>query len=288
MISEVKVEANRENALSSTGPKTPEGKSKSSMNALKHGLRARKAVLLPHESEEEFESMRKAMLYELDPRGMTECIIAEMVIDSAWRLRRIPIFETQVLAYAQNRITKHHPDWDKEFPNGPHSQERAEWGRAWQLSETSMVNLRRYENALSRTFFKGLSVLRDADKNRSYIASRMPHHPEIAADFPPEPPSPMTGFDPKIDALLARTPDPVPPASTPPAYSTVLESGMSAPPASTPPAERTDPGHVDAPPSHNPLPDKDLSPDLASFGKQDSAPLVQPKVEERSADSQTK
>ena len=250
MISEAKIEANRINAEKSTGPVTPEGKSKSSMNALKHGLRARKAVLLPNESEEDFAAMRKAMLYELDPRGMVECIVAEMVIDSAWRLRRIPIFETQVLAYSQNRITKHHPDWDKEFPNGPHSQERAEWGRAWQLSETSLVNIRRYENALSRTFFHGLSELRNADKNRFGLARCMPHHPEIADDFPPEPDCP------------------------PPAYFSVLKSGTSSPPVSTPPAERTDPGHEHNPPSHNPVSANDLPDAVGSFGKEPSQPAA--------------
>ena len=227
MITEAKLESNRINAEKSTGPVTPEGKSHSSMNALKHGLRARKAVLLPNESEEDFAAMRKAMLYELDPRGMVECIVAEMVIDSAWRLRRIPIFETQVLAYSQNRITKHHPDWDKEFPNGPHSQERAEWGRAWQFSETSLVNLRRYENALTRTFFRGLAELRLALQNRSSLTWTMSPHPDIAPEEPAEP------------------------AGPPPAYSTVLETGLSVPPVSTPPAERTDPGHDHEPQSHN-------------------------------------
>ena len=38
MTSEKKAEANRRNALKSTGPKTPEGKDAVRLNALKHGL----------------------------------------------------------------------------------------------------------------------------------------------------------------------------------------------------------------------------------------------------------
>jgi hypothetical protein len=50
MTSEAKIEANRRNSLKSTGPRTPEGLSKSSMNALKHGMRSRMQALLREES----------------------------------------------------------------------------------------------------------------------------------------------------------------------------------------------------------------------------------------------
>jgi hypothetical protein len=46
-------EANRRNAQKSTGPQTPEGKAAVSMNALRHGLRAR-TVVLPGKNREEF------------------------------------------------------------------------------------------------------------------------------------------------------------------------------------------------------------------------------------------
>jgi len=46
-------EANRRNPQKPTGPKTPKGKSAVGMNALRHGLRARSAVL-PGEDTTEF------------------------------------------------------------------------------------------------------------------------------------------------------------------------------------------------------------------------------------------
>jgi hypothetical protein len=51
MTSEKKAEANRRNALKSTGPKTPEGKDAVRLNALKHGLLSQE-ILLPGEDEE--------------------------------------------------------------------------------------------------------------------------------------------------------------------------------------------------------------------------------------------
>ena len=44
-MSLAKLEANRQNALKSTGPKTPEGRAISKMNALKHGIRSREVVV---------------------------------------------------------------------------------------------------------------------------------------------------------------------------------------------------------------------------------------------------
>jgi hypothetical protein len=50
MASPAQIAANKLNSRKSTGPRTPEGLSKSSMNALKHGNRSRKVALLREES----------------------------------------------------------------------------------------------------------------------------------------------------------------------------------------------------------------------------------------------
>jgi len=48
--SQKRIDANRQNSRKSTGPRTPHGRAKSSMNALKHGNRSRKIALLREES----------------------------------------------------------------------------------------------------------------------------------------------------------------------------------------------------------------------------------------------
>ena len=50
MTSQCQIDANRRNSLKSTGPNTPEGLAKSSMNALKHGMRSKKQALLRDDS----------------------------------------------------------------------------------------------------------------------------------------------------------------------------------------------------------------------------------------------
>ncbi len=92
MSSDHQIAANRINAQRSTGPRTAAGKASVSSNALKHGLTGRD-IVLPSENPEEFESFRMGLLSSLDPVGELEGVLAEKIVDDAWRLRRVPIFE---------------------------------------------------------------------------------------------------------------------------------------------------------------------------------------------------
>ena len=71
-------EANRRNAQKSTGPKTPEGKAAVSMNALRHGLRAR-TVVLPGENREEFNQLCDDLQVEWNPQSRTEHFYLEQM-----------------------------------------------------------------------------------------------------------------------------------------------------------------------------------------------------------------
>ena len=52
MATEKQKKANRENAKKSTGPRTEEGKARSSQNGIKHGLLARDAVMADEDPAE--------------------------------------------------------------------------------------------------------------------------------------------------------------------------------------------------------------------------------------------
>ncbi len=64
-----RAEASRRNGAKSRGPKTPEGKAHSAQNALKHGLRARKYVVLPDEDAAAFQTLEAAFLDKLARDG---------------------------------------------------------------------------------------------------------------------------------------------------------------------------------------------------------------------------
>jgi hypothetical protein len=64
-----RAEASRRNGAKSRGPKTTEGKARSSQNALKHGFRAQKHVVLDDEDAAEFAALEAALVEELAPDG---------------------------------------------------------------------------------------------------------------------------------------------------------------------------------------------------------------------------
>ena len=60
-VSSARAEASRTNGAKSRGPKTPEGKARSAQNALRHGMRAEKHVVLPEDAAE-FGALVAAMI----------------------------------------------------------------------------------------------------------------------------------------------------------------------------------------------------------------------------------
>ena len=72
------------------GPKTPEGKSKSSQNALKHGLRAKKIEnAVSPTLRAAYERLRQQYLHDYHPTGAIESTLLDMVIFAAWQLYKV-------------------------------------------------------------------------------------------------------------------------------------------------------------------------------------------------------
>jgi hypothetical protein len=95
-VSSARAEASRRNGARSRGPRTAEGKARSAQNALKHGLRAEKYVVLPDEDRDEFAALEGAFIDELAPAGALQRVLAGRVARAAWRLMRADRLEVEL------------------------------------------------------------------------------------------------------------------------------------------------------------------------------------------------
>ena len=97
MPTEKQTEANRRNALKSTGPRTDEGKNKSRLNSFKHGLTGHLDVLTPDERAAR-DTFIAGIIGTLKPADPLETQLAHSVADGYWRINRVSAIEDDLLA----------------------------------------------------------------------------------------------------------------------------------------------------------------------------------------------
>ena len=93
MTSYRQIEANRRNALKSTGPKTEAGKQASRCNALRHGLTA-ETVIGALEDAEDYKAFEAAITADYDAQSAVERELVLRLASILWRLRRATTMET--------------------------------------------------------------------------------------------------------------------------------------------------------------------------------------------------
>jgi hypothetical protein len=111
--SERRTEANRINALRSTGPKTELGKRTVARNAIKHGILAREVVIKAGDGEESLEEFLELVkqLFELyEPDGVVEESLIQTIATSWWRRRRVLRCETGAIRRQLDTLANRHPD----------------------------------------------------------------------------------------------------------------------------------------------------------------------------------
>jgi hypothetical protein len=93
MTSYRQIEANRRNALNSTGPKTEAGKHSSRCNAVRHGLTA-ETVIDALEDAEDYKAFEEAIIADYDAQSAVERELVLRLASILWRLRRATTMET--------------------------------------------------------------------------------------------------------------------------------------------------------------------------------------------------
>ena len=88
MATEAQIKANQENAKKSTGPLTEEGKQRSSMNAMTHGIFST-IPLLPGENLEQFKLLEEEIIKAYKPTDAMECLLVQRVYLTCMRQIRL-------------------------------------------------------------------------------------------------------------------------------------------------------------------------------------------------------
>ncbi len=153
MASAKQISANRRNALRSTGPRTADGKARSSRNAVRHGLRS--ADLMPDAAEAtDYHAWRARFVRDMRPVGPLETGLAEQAAIALWRLHKSEVEETAMLAAAAEEIATQRPE------DGMAGHTRL------LVENRAFVNLPRYETALARAFDKAIRGFDNAVRAR--------------------------------------------------------------------------------------------------------------------------
>jgi hypothetical protein len=151
-------EINRANAQHSTGPKTPEGKKHSSLNALRHGLTGQ-IVVMPTEDLQAYQPHLKSFTGEYNPKGATEAHLVQALADTSWRLNRVAALETNLLT-----LGTINPSPIADAPS--QVQDALSIVAALESQSKALSNLSLHSQRLSRQFERTVIQLRDLQKAR--------------------------------------------------------------------------------------------------------------------------
>ena len=161
MATKKQIQANKNNAKKSTGPKTPEGKAKSAQNATTHGLTASTDVI-KGESQEEFDAHKQAFLDVLNPQNAVEDFLADRVASLSWRLKRADRIERQMLdgfAADMQFLRRQRPPWDYPASSDDPDLTLGTAVRRDLDNDKTLDRFKLYERRIESSFFKSLNAL---------------------------------------------------------------------------------------------------------------------------------
>jgi hypothetical protein len=185
MASALQIKANQENARRSTGPRTPEGKARSSLNARRHGLLARDAVL-PDEDRAAYLELLAALEAEHRPEGPTRTFLVHQLASAQWRLQRLLRIEAGLFFAGLESVRS---AGCGEAPSRREGGDRYDENTRLlgllffrNCNGDSFIKLARYETMLNREYYRALKALTDA--RRPTPPARSAPRPQLIDERP--------------------------------------------------------------------------------------------------------
>jgi hypothetical protein len=176
-VSDARLNANRANAQFSTGPKTEEGKAKSSMNAVKTGLTGR-TVLLPSDDAVIYQQHLDRHFARFAPATDQEKALVQTIADTEWRLLRIAPLEAGIYAVGRRKLADLFPE-EKD----PINREALIQAEIFMTYRKDFSNLALQERRLRNQRKADIAELRELQKERLEKAARAAKKPAGGFDF---------------------------------------------------------------------------------------------------------
>ena len=143
-------------------PTSVEGKARSSMNALKHGLTA-KTLVLCNESQQGFDEMAQAVFNQWLPQNEVEAELVEMMVAAKWRQRRSWGVET---ATVDLEIDTQAPAFARKYEKADELTRTAEALHGLHAKDNTLQLHTRYEMSMDRQYFRAQNqLLKIREKN---------------------------------------------------------------------------------------------------------------------------
>jgi len=183
--------AARANGAKSQGPTTEEGKAKSDLNGLRHGLLA-SCLVLRTESEPKFLAILNGYLDEYHPEGQTENRLIEEIAAAQWLQERCWALTTSLIDITMDRMEQEIAAEFREIDNATRTA-LAFLKEADQSSGLDLLN--RYAARHSREWHRGIDKLRKIQKERREQGAAPTGHGPLATDHcisPNEPELPVS------------------------------------------------------------------------------------------------
>ncbi len=181
-VSEARRAAARANGAKSHGPVTPEGKARSAMNGITHGLTAETLVLTTG-SKAGYEALLASYWTEYNPQGETESYYVEELAVSQWLRRTTLAMITALLDVTMDRMDKEITGEFDKIDNVT----RTALAFAKQAGESAaLALLHRYAASHARQYNRSLDKLRHLQIERSEITNPPGGAPAGQRPFAPD------------------------------------------------------------------------------------------------------
>jgi hypothetical protein len=204
MSSDRRIQSSRANGAKSRGPITPEGRARSSQNAIRHGFNAT-SLVLGNESADEFEELFVSYIEYWQPANPVEMDLVEEMVAAKWRQRLMWAVETS--SY-ELKMERQEAQVAKEFVR-IHAAGRQCIAIDTLINESKTVTTYiRYESRMNRIYDRAFTRLQELKKSQNEPnpdSEQNAENPDAPATHPSEPPE----LGPTKDTLPAS--DPVPP-----------------------------------------------------------------------------